>query len=561
MQTKRTNILLIIACLTVFLTACSQMGKKDQKAAENQEVQNLEQTEKGSQFGMPSQNGVFMVKNGSLNEIAAGDAAHLMPTNAERGFGFEQPLGIMEMSGISDFSILSSSLDVSQLQITAFTGIAVSTDHWFDAVSNTNVAWISDHAPQMHLRVIDEKSGFAEIHLDSPLEPGFYVLHDDSFLRARQSDDVSAYYPFVVTDSDNVSVWQSDADKCFGQLFDKYTDVLTIGDANELDIKQLKKCVNAQRIAWKYIQNDEARANEQRKRTVYLSRLLDSSDMTTHQAMMREMDSEGDEISLSLWKIEQYDLMQKLSRLYELSTSGGDLPPLLLNSVLESYEPALSEKKAADIEGLDSGSSNESLSALLWLPFVYLSDDDPTREAYFEAVINSEPIESSQIEIAGAIQYQRLFTFVQKNKKLASWLKQIDATIPAAFRTRASTLSFRKEFAKVIIGPFNFQGVVPVEYSSWKATFRTMEKSVRACIPADYHGQNMTLILEQPLNGATPGRDLRGVLRDPVASQRKVPVISPEMVNCMLNVFAKIPSEPALDTTQKAIVAVTVYVN
>lgn len=553
---KYRFLIISFICATI-LTSCSPQTK-DKTNSQESETQTEQDVSKKvvQQAPKPKQEGIFIRNEEKFLEIKAGSAELLKPTNAERGFGFEQPVGLSE-TAVQDFSIVTTTLNLSQLQITSFKGISVNTDHWFDNVDNTNVAWIPEHDVSMNLNVIEPESGFAEIHLNTALEPGFYILHDDSFLRSRRAEDVSAYYPFVVFNSDMKSLWETEADKCFKQFSDTYADILMLDDIEDLDTKSLKKCVNSQRVSWKYLISDEKLSQTYKARTVYLSRLFDSSDKDTHIALVDLMKSKDDGLLQQLWKIEQNDLLQKLVQLSTLSLQGGDLPPRLANSIIDSFNQINKSKIAPSNSVNDDDLSASSLMMISWVPFIYLSADDPTLQAFFEAMISNEQLDSALIELAGAIHYQNLFSAVQQNKSLASWFKQIEPSIPVAFKSKAAMLSFRKERESVVVAPYILEGIPTPEQSSWKATLKAKESAVKSCFPKNYSGPNATFILEQPLNGAGIGRPNKGVLRDPIDTRRPQPAFSPEIISCILDAYSDLPTSPALQTTQTAKIAIS----
>ncbi len=553
---KYRFIIISFIC-ALFLTSCSPQAKDKTYGQENASQTELEITHKIIQHApKPKNEGVFIRNDATFKEIKAGSAELLKPTNAERGFGFEQPVGIPETS-VLDLSIVTTTLNLSQLQLTAFKGISVNTDHWFDNVDNTNVAWIPERDVSMNLNVIEPESGFAEIHFNAALEPGFYILHDDSFLRSRRVEDVSAYYPVVVFNSDMKSLWETEADSCFKLFSDTYSDILTLDDIENLDTKSLKKCVNSQRVAWKYLSNDENVSQTYKARTVYLSRLLDSSDKDTHVAIIDLMKSKDDGILQQLWKIEQNDLLQKIVQLSTLSQQGGDLPPRLVNLTIDSFNQINKSKDMPSNSADEEALSSPSLMMISWLPFIYLSADDPTLQAFFEAMLSNEQLDSALIELVGAIHYQNLFSAVQRNKSLASWFKQIEPSIPVAFKSKAAMLSFRKERESVVVAPYIFEGIPTPEQSSWKATLKAKESAVKSCFPKNYSGPNATFILEQPLNGSSMGRPNKGILRDPIDTKRPQPAFSPEIVSCILDAYSDLPTSPALQTTQTAKIAIS----
>lgn len=549
----KRNILLTALICTGMMLSCSSGTVKQKTESHEVQAEPVENKVNPADYVRPASEGIFIQRDKKLEELNAGMLEDLMQTNAERGFGFGNPIGMVLEKSAQKLSILQPLLNVGQLQITSFRGIAVNSEHWFDPVDDTNVAWIPENNVAINLQVIDSDSGFAEIQLDKPLEPGFYVIHDDSFLRARVADDVSAYYPFVVLSSPNKSLWEAEADKCFAPFLEKYAEVIPLDNIEDLDTKSLKKCENVQRIAWKFARSDEDAARQFKARTLYMNRLFDSGDIDAHRAMIETMDPSKDGLLQKLWLIDQNDLVQRLARLQILADAGGDLPPRLVQAVVDSIQNQKLRNTAEDFE-----LSSDPVSLISWIPFARCSSDDPALMALMDALLNHKSSDKLLVELVGAVHYQQLFSKIQKNTGFASWFKQIEPNVPMSFKSRAASLSFRKDSSRVIVGPCQFTGVLPSEQSSWCATLKAKEKDIKSCIPANYSGPGCIMILEQPLNGSMPGRDVKGVLRDPLDTQRKTPAVSPEIADCILNAFAKIPASPSLDVTQTAKVAVTI---
>lgn len=554
-QMKRNIFLTALICAGMVLS-CSSGTRKQNSAEPDIKAETAENKVNLADYNLPVFEGAFVVRDGKFEEIAAGSLNYLMQTNADRGFGFGHPVGISLAQNVQKFSVLHPEMNVAQIQVTSFKGIAVNSGHWFDPVDNTNVAWIPERNLAIDLNVIDSESGFAEIRLKEDLVPGFYVIHDDSFLRSRVSSDVTSYYPFIVLASEEKSSWESEADKCFAPFIQKYGDVISLDNIDELDAKSLKKCENLQRVAWKYMLDDEEISQQFKARTIYLSRLLDSGDTDMHRALLDTMDLKKSGLLQQLWQIEQNDLIQRLAKLQSLSSVGGDLPPLLVQLVVDSiqFQSGSVLERSVNVAEL----AVDPLMMISWVPFAHCSSDDPAITALWEAILNKKPVEKLLIDLTGAIQYHQLFQIIQKNTGLASWFKQIETNVPMSFKSRAASLNFRNNGSSIVIGPCLFSGVLPSEQSSWCATLKAKEKDLKSCFPNNYNGQNTIMILEQPLNGVSLGHEAKGTLRDPIDTQRAKPVISPEITDCILNVFAQIPASPSLDTTQIAKVAVTI---
>ena len=578
--------------LCMLLSAGCSSSVEKQAEPQNTVEKSSEDAEKPRMLHIrPPSDGVFVLRDMAFQEVEAGDHKHLMPTNAERGFGFTAPMGKVFSDEVNSFVISSKDLDDSRIQITGFKGVAVNSGSWFAPVDDTNVAWIPSGNVSVSVDRLDEKQGGGVlVRSDRNLEPGFYVLHDDSMFRARKKDEVSAYYPFIVRDSSK-TIWQKDAERCFVQSYEQYGEILGLEDPQNLDIKALKRCSIAQRLAWKIQAVNHADDSLFSLRTIYLSRVLDSLMPQTHREILEKMNSDSTGLEQVLWKIEMHDQFSRLAKLYQQASNGSELSPGLVQATLEYYvsanenktdpsgvtieessehadgnagdkevpagdpQPAEVPKKADIVKALVLDS--EPITTLAWVPFVTLDPAEPALDAFFEQIVSGDKWQVKLIELLGAIHYRNVQNIVQRRRELQDWFNTMEAEIPMSFKNGGMSMSFRSMPVKLVLGPSLFLGVPEKELSSWRATFYGKEKEVKECLPKTY-GKGAFIILEQPLNGVALGKEISGVLKDPIDKDRKLPALDPETIQCILKVFGKMPSAPALKSTQKIRLAVSI---
>ncbi len=524
----RARRFLYLCLLCALIAGCSSKPNTDEPATKSAESAN----ENSIDIEKPATTGVFVRDKGT--EIKSGELALLMPTNAKRGFGFGQPTGNLLAQDVQQLTILDKSLSASQLQITMFKGVAVNSDSWFTDVDDSNTAWLPAESIPSKVRVINDKDGFAVIDIPNALPPGFYVLHDNSLMKASDAKDVSAYYPFIVTKSKKADPWTDEANACFKDILEKYQDHLSLRETDQHGLGDVKKCATKQRIAWKLQSNHDA---DYKLRLIYLSRIIDAFSDEIHSAVLANMNENGSETAQLLWKIEQYDQLQRLNLLVQNKGN-----PDIVHAVLRYYH---------------NDTRETSVKTLHWIPFLWLENDDPELEAYFNDIRLERDWEQSLVKLLGAIQYKQLFTEAGRHKALAPWFKQIDGDIGKVFKDKSVSLSFRREKARIAIGPVALTGVPSADVSTWRATLKTFEKDVRACVATKFNG-SYTLILEQPLTGDIYGHASRGVMHDPVASIRNGIVPPPKILDCILDVYTKLPASSAIDVNQKASIAISI---
>lgn len=533
MKSMKFKWLIPIVSSAVIVYACTRsVSDRPEDAQPGEAAQETDAVV--SEHGMPESPGAYLYRDGAFVRIEDGASGMLMPTNAERGFGFAKPAGTRLEAGGTEFSVVSGALHAEQLQITRFEGVATATAEAYVRVDNTNTAWIPAHSVKAALRVIDADSGFSEISLESPIEPGFYVLHDETLFRAHVADEVTGFYPFIVTEEDKTE-WQRKAETCFNEAHKLYGDMAGSPlDAPKGNADAQKGCISALRLYWK--SGDAGRDIE--KQLVYMGRVTNPKSGDTHQKMLGFMDATQNDLAADLWKIEQADQMYRLA-----SLSAGD-KPAVQEGVLAYY--------GLPVKG--------ALKNLAWVPFVEIAfgDGDTVLAGLFEKILNSEDYTKPLVRILGGLHYDYVHRSVLGHAHLNSWFKKFDNVTPTAFKTAASELKVRVHAEDVAIGPYRFQNVPEEEHSAWKAAVSSKLPDIRRCISKGDAPHGALLLVSQPLNGTGFGREITGTLREVGNEDNKISSISQGASSCILKVFGSLPSEPALDSSQRLQVAIAI---
>ena len=536
------NICIFILCFAA-LSACNF-----KKSEESPAPQPAPAPAPKVAFMEPAHPGVYY--GDASIEIAAGQASELMPTNADRGFGFGRPAGTVLAPGEDQIAISLPGMETRQLQVTRYTGVAVNSVAWGSDVDDSNVAWLPNGAVPTRVRVDGTQTGVAVLEFSAPLEPGFYVLHDESMLRAGDRDDVTFFYPFAVSSIDGKLPWRDKADQCFRGYHAELGASLPMKTPKGIDRRDVADCALAQRIAWKAAKDDAKDAANLQLRTVYLARLFDADNLDTVALVNRHADANGAGLAEELWRIARFDRIRRLDRLYAQSTAGEALSADTVAALQASYRNG--------IESSDDPRLREPIGTLGWVPFAHLEMDEPLLQQILADAVENRPWERSLIVALGAIEYRALIMLTRVNMEIAAWFKDVEAAAPAVFRDGARDLSFRNRPADVAFGPYRFAGVPSGEESAWKATLKTREGDAAKCFRGK-HGEGALLILEQPLTRTSLAVEPTGILRDPYDARRSRPSIDPADVSCVLHAYAKIPALLTLDTTQKAYIAIAVH--
>lgn len=500
---------------------------------------------------MPENKGCFVIQNnGTFTAINPGNSNILMPTNANRGFGFSRPEGVHLTGDVRAFAIRTDELNLNELQLTQIMGTAVRNIPPFDAVDDTNVAWLPATSIPNKLDIIQKENDFAELHLDKPLAPGFYILHDDSMFRAGKADDVNAFFPFIVSDSPQKNIWMTNAQTCFDDIFSHFTDIPSIDPPDKQQLQKIDACIKDQRLAWKTSLKDEENSRNNYLHLLYLNRIANPNHRETQLHILDAMNLNGQELEASLWKMAHHDHLLRLEALEKQATLNKTLPEDVVQAVIDFYQPP--QQQRAIINAIhretDPSSVPAQIETLAWVPFIKLETNDSELGFLFDDMIAGTPWQTTLLTLLGAIQYKTILSHVQKGNLSASWVKSWDDDINASMKN--DSISLRSKETNFALGPFRYENVPEMERSPWTATFRNQASAAKACLKKAGSGGGFVYVT-QPLNGHVIGKPLSGTLKDP-AEKKHHSSMSPQTIQCIINVFAKLPTDPALEVDQNA---------
>ncbi len=544
---NRFSRIFFLFLLSLSILACSSSHPGDIKKDDGDNIDSAS----AKIHIMPENKGCFVIQNnGTFTAITPGNSNILMPTNANRGFGFSKPDGSHITGDVHAFAIRTDELNLNELQITQIAGTSVSNIPPFEAVDDTNVAWLPASSIPNKLDIIQKENDFAELHLDKPLAPGFYIIHDDSMFRAGKAEDVNAFYPFIVSDSSQENIWMTNAQTCFDDIFLQFSDIPSIALPEKQQIQNINECIKAQRLAWKTSLKDEENSRKNYLHILYLNRLANPNHRETQINILEAMNLNGQDLEVSLWKMAQHDHLLRLEMLEKQATLSKPLPEDVVQTVIDFYQPA--PKRHAILNTIHRetapSSATPQIETLAWVPFIKLETNDSELGFLFDDMIAGTPWQSTLLTLLGAIQYKTILSYVQKGNLSASWVKSWDDDINTSMKN--DTISLRSKETNFALGPFRYENVPEMERSPWSATFKNQANAAKACLKKAGTAGGFVYVT-QPLNGHVLGKSLPGTLKDP-AEKNHHSSMSPQAIQCVINVFAKLPTVPALEVDQNA---------
>ena len=530
---------LIFSFCSLCLIGCSQ---PKQNAPEPQ-PETEQETVEVPDHAIPAQNGVFVRHQDEFQPIPDGKKDKLVPTNAERGFGFALPLG-QNIDNIQDLTIQSTSLNPEMLQITEFTGVASDVSDSLQEVGDDSVAWLPDKTHTVTPKIWDKTKGLMDLHLDSPLKPGFYVLHDETLFRARQNSEVTAYYPFVIMDAKSKNMpWTLFATECFDDILKKNGPVPSLDNPSEKLSNAVQECIQKQRIAWKTVSSEATRIYPQR--ILLLRRFVQPGSSLIQERMIAEQNPEGTDLEILIWQTTHADHLMQLKNLRQKILSGQKPSTTTTNPVIQYY--------------LGKSGENQLLESLTWMPFAQIDSSDSHLEELFDLILQNQPYDEQLIDLIAALEYRKIQATVNQTHKHADWFKKFTTGMPKNWVEISSQIKVNANAQNLIFGPFVFENIDPSEQSAWISTIKSKYRDVRACIQPKSLLESTLFVMDQPLNHSGGiGADNSGVLRDPIAETRSIPVILPEAVHCITRVFESLPGEPSLEANKRVKFGITI---
>lgn len=525
--------------MTLFVGCSSEQPAESSVAPEQKETsesQNKEETQKP--IVRPPNQGVYFVRelSGEHVRLDAGKTTDLQVTNADRGFGFTQPVGTVISDEANLWTIWSRTLNLRNIQITRYDGTVILPENWIDEPSNVNIAWL----PSLTLPSIKNnrelEDSIMQLQLEKSLRPGFYILHDDSFLRARLKDEVTAYYPFIIANDGNKEhVWQNAADACFKRIFTQYENAYQQSGVQS-NYKVLRNCAERQHLAIKLTKQNDVK-QRLKKQLLFLSSLANPSMTEVKNMLYEQMAPKGDNLTVWFWKKSHAEALERLSKVVSCLRRGvayEDLLPGLYSYYLGTLMPPV----------LD-------LEAFVWIPFTYLDPKSDLVKRLFNLIMeDNDDWKLLLVQLLGAIELDRLSKSSRAESSLKAWVDAMIQENERYFSDLGEEIKVLDKPQTIAIGPFAFQNLDDEEQETVERKARSHESQLNSCY-RNYErrvGKRATsFVLEVPLDNQLMGRPLLVVMKDPFEEHRRLPAVDSEFIQCVRHVYSDLALSPTLN--------------
>ena len=364
----------VIVCTTLFCGCSSESAEDSAVTSVTEEPLDAHKKEDAPQpIVRPPNQGVYFVRDlsGEHVRLEAGKTTDLQVTNADRGFGFTQPVGTVISNPANVWTIWSRTMNLRNVQITRYDGTVILSENWIDEPASSNIAWLPALALPSIKNDRELEDSIIQLQLEKTPRPGFYILHDDSFLRARLKDEVTAYYPFIIANDGNKElVWQNAADACFKRIFTQYENAYQSGVQS--NYKVLRSCAERQHLALKLTKQNDVK-QRLKKQLLFLSSLANPSMTEVKNMLYEQMAPKGDNLTVWFWKKSHAEALDRLSKVASCLRRGvayEDLLPGLYSYYLGTLMPPV----------LD-------LEAFVWIPFTYLDPKSDLLKSLFHSIM------------------------------------------------------------------------------------------------------------------------------------------------------------------------------
>lgn len=545
MSKARFRIALVV--FSALLLACSDPPKEVEDTAVHAETA-ADKPEHFDLLSRPEDLGAFLRHEGGLIELRRGQISDLFPTNAERGFGFSEARGELIVSNSTGLVVNTPRLNAHTLQLTRIEGYAVLPPVWSDEARAENVAWLPTKSIPVSLKVLNKDEGYAEMSMDAPLTPGFYVLHDDSFIRARMRSEVSAYYPFVVTAAKGAELpLVSALRRCFDAAFLSYENAV-VPLPDEEDLRAIRACATRHQLLMRMASTKAEVKVQLKEQLLFLQRVSESNAPALRNLLIESMNPNSAGLALWFWEQIQGDVLLKLTALHKKLAEGQALDPQMIADLYYYYY------------GEEKGPQS-SLDALLWLPFYRVDGNNPYIGELFSKVTANRPWVLDLIELLGAIQIEKIKTHAQSNDKITNWYELFADEIPLAFREKAANLRLNPVGASAVIGPIFFSEVSKEQELVIRTALQARARELIACtrsLERRLGKRSAFFVFYLPLDTNLMGRDTASSMRDPIDQLRANPIVDPDFIACNKAVFDSIALPPALEPIQSVTFGITI---
>lgn len=420
-------------------------------------------------------------------------------------------------------------------------GVAILPDNWSLDSKTENVAWLPLYSVPVETHYLNSSEHMVKLGVLEPLKPGFYVLHDDSFLQARRKDEVSSYYPFVIVDSNSdEDMWQIGASTCFAELFKKYDKVGS--ETKQDDSAAIRACAELQHLSARLNESDDNRAKLGRQ-MLFLAGLSHRFGRDIEQRMFDQMSAHGEALDVWFWKHSKLNILSRLDQVVRRLQVNADSNA---NTPYAEFLPSL----YAYYLGV-TNPAQQGLEALFWVPFSVLKADDAALRSLYTKIITNERWQILLVSLLGAIEYKSLKAFASQSKENAAWLKSVELDIPASFREMADLIEVQETRSTSVLGPFITRNVAEEEVGALVQKITSNTKAVDACrrdLERRVGKMNATVVVDINLENAL-GVHNNIVITDPFANQRRTsrPLFDAEFAQCTKQAFSSLVGRPSLE--------------
>ncbi|MFA5623640.1 MAG: hypothetical protein WC966_01095 [Bradymonadales bacterium] len=512
LQSKRTTIAAILCILFTVsaLNACSS-APQEEEATEIQ-VEESPAVDAAKFYGLPTKPGVFMHTQQGLVELQRGAPEALQISNAERGFGFMRPSGDQYSFAATDWYVWTKTLNAGSAQLTSMRGVAILPERWYDLSAEGNIAWIPSESLQTTFeKVTQGENSVIRLSIDEPLKPGFYVLHDQSFLQGVKKSDVTAYYPFVIQEKSGKNPWIDRANACFRNQFEKLQTIYEISTPLPQNTAKLRQCAIEHQLA-SVLATDKQ--NEQLfMQRIILARLANDDSSALRTLIYQEMNASGDDLEQWLWWRAQSDVLLELSALH----NNNELAAKLRENNLRC--------KLCTFYSSDLSPQSQNIRALMWLPFFLVNDatslEPSTLDSYFAQLQRGELPIRPLILWLGAQQLKKMRDFADKNKSFAHRFQYINTKTPQAFRDAASQVKLKIDTKAPVLGPFLYSNVQnDDEKREFTQKILRNRQGIESCVSAmqrRQHKNTGVFVITLPLTSQLFGREVLPSISNPLS--------------------------------------------
>ncbi len=435
------NVVIVIA-MVVLLVSCSsdKVGRSSVSAVGKRVILQLIRDMRGvnAPVYLPTQTpGVYAYTRHQLYPIHPGRMEQLYETNAKRGFAFRQPFGksiiwdldvnedhesekvylpkqgdkpVAALPKVSErehddhvFYVIRSPLELATLQLTHFRGRAVLSRPWSQEIKPGYCAWIADETVPLDLKMLS--SNTAVLKPRRKLAAGFYIIHDRQLFMGKKVEEVTAYYPLIITDKSRENPWIQQAQACIDALLD--IPDCQLAEPSKLSPNQLadiRECAVFQHLMRQNSKLDPTQKELINKRLMLLEFLNTGLNEANFVFIRRLANTRGHQLERWLWFAFENHTIQMLVAQMEGKP---------FNDLLATYYLKQRSKM-----------SNASWQDLTWV--IFDSGNTQRKQNAFEQILEGKYPRRQLYEALIERAYLQLRTFAQHNQRYEQAAQRVE---------------------------------------------------------------------------------------------------------------------------------------